>query len=349
MTSLRFRASLALVLAAFTAACGDSGSGGPSYADSVSTADALEMADASSDAATWIAENLDFYGPSYGFAPGLPASFLSRPEVVASMARGRHLRPFDPARLDPRTALRAVGPQAVVDEGCTYTARGIWENNEYDPVDNNENGVADDMLYQYVCVEAGEGDEYYTYTWRVTIKEIEGALWGFSLRWRYIDRWDSGDGDFEVRTWEQETDVDLRSGSAESGQSYSFAYAERFDGENWTEGAGDSWNAFFDPVGTIALESALPDGDLTINGRRYYHQTDGENLSFEISTPTPLAYNAACALANDNPPFTAGILLGELNGSSGQASFQVTFTACGDTSTDVDGAYDEPVVVTAGR
>ena len=89
---------------------------------------------------------------------------------------------------------------------------------------------------------------------------------------------------------------------------------------------------------------------MTIGGRRYQADSDGDNnVSFTISTPTALAYNAACAAADNNPPFTAGVLLGKLNNSSSQASFEVTFTACGSYGVDVDGAYDEVMVVTAGR
>jgi len=110
-------------------------------------------------------------------------------------------------------------------------------------------------------------------------------------------------------------------------------------------GIGGEWGADFDADGTIEYGDPLPDGDLTLRGRSfYYEEPDGRNLSFTITTPTVLAYDASCAAVDDDPPFTAGVLLGKLNGSNSQASFEVTFTGCGTYTVAVDNANDPAAV-----
>src|SRR5688572_11898984 len=126
MSSLRLRASLALVLAAFTAACGDSGSTGPSFADSASTAEAIDFADGAASTASYLAENLNFGMPSVGLSSAMATRVMNRPEVVAAQSRMRWVRPISLARLDMRALTRPEGLQAAAD-GCTITARGTWD------------------------------------------------------------------------------------------------------------------------------------------------------------------------------------------------------------------------------
>ena len=126
MSSLRLRASLALVLAAFTAACGDSGSTGPSFADSASTAEAIDFADGAASTASYLAENLNFGMPSVGLSSAMATRVMNRPEVAAAQSRMRWVRPISLARLDMRALTRPEGLQAAAD-GCTITARGTWD------------------------------------------------------------------------------------------------------------------------------------------------------------------------------------------------------------------------------
>lgn len=356
MSTSRLQAAVALILVTLaTSACGDDGPSGPSFDDSVSTAAALSMAGAAANAAAWTTSNLNFGGLGYGAAAPMAASVLRDPSMALAQGRMRHLRLVDPSRLDWRAALlsartRAVAGPQTVDDGCTFSGHGIWDNNEEEWVDANNNDIPDDMLFEYSCREAGEGTEFETWSWHVSIKEIPGSLWGFTLRWKAVDRWDSGDGDFEVNTYEQGTDIDVRAESANSAQAFKWTYVERYDGVSWGKGTGESWNTGFDPDAAIALGFALPDGDLTLSGRKFYYNNDDDtSISFALSTTTPLAYSSACALANTDPPFTAGSLHGELNGNSHSASFDVTFTSCGNYSTEVNGAFDEPVEALSAR
>src|SRR5688500_1544244 len=125
MSSLRLRASLALVLAAFTAACGDSGSGGPSFADSVSTADAEDFAEGVADFAEQVAYSMNFNGPSVGLAaPAIVSELRASLPAPAVDLRGRLFAQPDLSALDWRNApSRIRGPQLVAD-GCTVTIRG---------------------------------------------------------------------------------------------------------------------------------------------------------------------------------------------------------------------------------
>lgn len=349
MTTYRLRAAVALIVVAFAAsACGDdSGSGGPSYEDSVSTAHATWMAEGATHAATDAINDFDFGEPSYGFVAPLAARVMSSPAVVAAQGRKRHLGPLDPSRLDWRAAIRqapaGTGLQLVMEDHCTYTGHGLESFNEYDPTDANGNDIADDMLFEYKCTEPGEGTEVDTWGLRVTIKENTSSLWGYTLRWKYYERWDSGDGDFEVETYEQADDLDVRSGSAGEDWSFKYSYASRTDGVDFNEGNGESWSADFDPDAAIAEGSTLPDGDLRLSGHRFDYETDAASYQFDVSTTTVLRHSAACEVGDDFSPFSSGVLHGKLNGNSGEASFNVTLTGCTTFTVDIDGAYDEPV------
>jgi hypothetical protein len=356
MRSMRLRASLALALAAFTAACGDSGSTGPSFADSVSTVVAEGFADGSAETATYLAQNLNFGAPSIGAASqAMFTRIMARPEVIAlraNMSRPVTIAPIDAAGL-------AMGRPAGIQlaDGCTFSGHGMYDIPFGDPVDLNENGLADDASVDIVCIqtEEGGGDTLWTYRqdFHIAMKEIAGSVYGATFSAWQAERYSNNHGYFEEQRLDQSGKIDLRTSSASTDQKMKFsgAYSEgNHEGAEHAEGAiGEEWSADFDADAAIVYGSDLPDGDLTLNGRSYaYEEPSGNNISFSISTPTALAYNAACAAVPTNPPFTAGVLLGELNGSSNQASFEVTFTSCGNYTIDVDGAYDE-VVVSAQR
>jgi hypothetical protein len=354
MHSKRLRASLALALAAFTAACGDSGSTGPSFPDSVSTADAEDFADGVAEYANGVAYSINFNGPSVGVAA--PAAFArleaDLPASAATM-RGRTGRGPDLSLLDWRNvAARAKGPQLSADR-CTFTIRGAYDPFAEEPVDDNENGIPDDLYVKMECVyEYPEGDYLYVEyeTQEVTWKEITSSLYGQTIAASYEEGARDNEGYHGFLRYSLEARQDIRTDGITDEASFKLRYEEK-EPELALEffEQGESWDNAFDPTGTINPESNIPDGALTLNGRRYTINSEGAGASFTISTPTPLSYNAACAAVPTNPPFTAGVLLGRLNNSSSQASFEVTFTSCGNYAIDVDGAYDEPVVVTAGR
>lgn len=84
---------------------------------------------------------------------------------------------------------------------------------------------------------------------------------------------------------------------------------------------------------SIVLGSPIPDGTMDITGHvGTTLQGQPGSFSFDITTPTLLAYSAACDAANNNPPFTAGKIIGAFTGYA-TAGFSVTFTGCGVTPT----------------
>ncbi len=358
MFSTRLRASLALVLAAFTAACGDDGSTGPSFPDSVSTADAEDFADGVADYASSVASAINFNGPSVGVvAPAIVSELRASLGASSADLQGRSFAQPDLSPLDWRNfpaRARVRGPQLAAD-GCTVTIRGSDDPYGEQPTDQNENGIPDDYYAKIVCTESGEGggDTLYTATMtqEIAYKEIASSLYGVTMSIAIRQEQHDNYGHYMLLDYDIDARQDIRSDGIEDEASFKVRQESKItdDPVVWVE-AGESWDNAFDPTGAITPESNIPDGALTIGGRRYFADSEGdENVSFTISTPTALAYNAACAAVPTNPPFTAGVLLGELNGSSSQASFEVTFTACGNYAVDVDGAYDGPVEVTAGR
>lgn len=350
MMTPRLRAVAALLLASFAAACGGSdGGGGPSYSDSVTTAEATNFANNSAETASYLADNLNFGSPSLGgAAQAMYARLQARPEIATARSQMTHLRGFGATVPSWQAALhRPAGIQLA--DGCSFSGHGLDEFPYGDPIDANGNNVPDDAAIDIVCTmsEDGGGDTVNTYIQEqhVAIKEIGGSIYGMTFTSHIRERWQDNHGNFEQGELKQGGKIDLRSASASTDQSMSMGYSAKFDDESGAYGYGEEWGADFDADATIVAGDPLPDGDLTLNGHSYaYEEPDGRNLSFSIATPTALAYSAACAASDDNPPFTAGVLLGKLNGSNSQASFEVTFTGCGSYTVAVDNANDPATV-----
>jgi hypothetical protein len=349
MRSTPLRASLALVLAAFTGACGDSGSTGPSFADSVSTEDALDMAGDAAASTSVIVGQMNF---------GSPQIFVAAPENLAKFA-ARHGQTLQAAT--PRFALGLARPasftataQLVAAEGCTLTMRGM---NEIfgDFVDVNQNEIPDDAFIRVECVHTDSTtypDSVITTTEfeELSIKERFGDLYGYDAALTLGDTEEDEFGNRTAFRIEMEDHLSIETANAAHRASFKLTQDSTTAGaELRRRQIGESWNAEFTPDGVIALNNDLPDGLLSFEGRRFLVTPDGPNISFTIETTTPLAYSALCADEDNNPPFTAGTILGRLNNSSRQASFEITFEDCGDYFVDVDGAYDEVTITTAGR
>jgi hypothetical protein len=353
MTSLRLRAATALLLASFAAACGsDEGGSSASFSDSVTTAEATEFANGAAETASYLADNLNFGTPEIAVtAQALYTRLMNKPEVAAFRARMPGKVAVGANAPNWQVAMRPAGIQLA--DGCSYSGHGFYEFPMGNPVDLNENGVPDDAALDVVCIYTEEGGADTVWTIReeqhVKVKEIDGSLYGMNVSFQILQRVTNNKGLLEEIQVDQAAKIDLRSGSASTDQSMKFT--GKFDegdheGAESGEGAfGEEWGADFDADGTIVEGDPLPDGLLILRGRSfYYEEPDGRNLSFSITTPTALAYDAGCAAIDDDPPFTAGVLLGRLNGSSAQASFEVTFTGCGSYTVAVDNANDPAVV-----
>lgn len=354
MTTSRHLGVVALAFAAFTAACGGSDGGtGPSFPDSVSTADAENFAGGVADYAVYVSQAMNFGGPSIGVAaPAIAARIeAATPPMVAALP-GVTFRQPDLSLLDWRqTVARARGPQFVAAEGCTVTIRGSYDPYGEQPVDVNDNGIPDDFYVKMECVQtdsvATDTVVTETITQEVAYKELTSSLYGQTIVVRIEQEAHDNHGRYQFIRYNVDGKQDIRSNGVTDQASFTVRQETNISGDVQFVEAGESWDNAFAPATAIALGSDIPDGDLTIGGRRYFADSDGNNLSFGISTTDPLAYSAACALAATNPPFSDGTLLGRLNNSASQASFQVDFTSCGNFTIAVNGAYDEPVVVTA--
>jgi hypothetical protein len=341
------RAALASALIFAIGACGDSGSSGPDFDDEATTAETEEAADGAVEMMTDITYDINFGGPDIFLASSASAKRLlaRHPEL----ARGLGARVRDRGIAMPGLTVRPDGaPQLSAAPGCTITSSGT-DGDPFDPYDGNSNGIPDDWHAKQVCVEKDSTDAEniltYTSTIEMAAKENTSAIHGFTASMSYSEKMSDQEGHaggFELQGSET---LDLRADHASSGYKFKVREYETFDGETEEFTAGEERNVSFDPDGTIALESDLPDGDLSVNARQWFAETDDLSLSFSIETTDPLAYDASCFDLTD-PPFTDGTIVGRLNGGSHSAMFTVDFTACGTYSVEVDNTSDEPVVVT---
>jgi hypothetical protein len=86
---------------------------------------------------------------------------------------------------------------------------------------------------------------------------------------------------------------------------------------------------------TIVLGSPWPDGTMAITGHvGTTIPNQPGSFAFDLTTPTLMAFSSACANVDNNPPFTAGKIVGVFTGYA-SASFSVTFTGCGQSPTVV--------------
>jgi hypothetical protein len=325
-------------------ACGGDGGGGPSFSDSVSTTEAADFADDATQISSQIAYAMNANGPSVGLAaPAMAQRLLARGALAALPARVKARIAAVPA-IDWRNPGPATGLMASSSVGCTVTAHGTLEGLD-GYVDANENGIADDLYVKVDCTETeeGVGDTVYTYqsVWTESWKEITGSLYGFNYATGFSYKTSDNHGNtWEAFTFDASEKVDIRASSVAHAVRYDIRGWDEIDGELDEGTGGQSWSANFDPDSPIPTGGPLPDGDLSFAGRDYYTETDGRNLSFAIETTTPLAYSAACFAVPTNPPFTAGVILGQLNNSGSQASFEITFTNCGGFGITYEGTVD---------
>ena len=308
------------------AACGDSGSSGPNFPDSVSTADAQTAAGDAQDFASSLLSFVDFG------QPGLAAPMSSRLQALGA-AHGVSIPSVSaPYSLDPTApATFSAAIQRATAEGCTVSGHGSYGIGGGTPVDVNGNGIPDDFALNVECLmtdSTSNPDTVFTQniTENISIKERMSDLFGYDESVLIKQRRGDNFGNFNQVAENVTFHNSINAGNANNSASVSVALDSTRDTVVYHASVGQSWSGNFDPAGTIALGSPLPDGALTFNGNDYVTDNTASNWSFALSTPTALAYSAACG---STPPFTAGVIKGLLNNNSNQASFTVTFTGCG--------------------
>jgi hypothetical protein len=342
----RLRAAAALTFAFIAASCGGDGSTGPTFADSVSTSDAIGVAVDAGYIAGDIAYALHANGPTIGLAaPAMAARAFQQGKLADLPARVKALAASMPA-LRLGVSARPAGLQLSSSEGCTLTVHGTMEGTD-GYVDVNANGVPDDLYYKEDChyTDSTSSDTvFFThFLLEQTARDHMGSLYGFSASFRYeYVTTDEFGNTWQGFTYAASEALDILAGGATHHVTWKVRGWDDVSGVLDEGTSGEDFDASFDPSGTIALANPIPDGNIDFTARDYFTDTSDGNVSFGLETTTPLAFDSSCYDADTNPPFVGGVIRGRLNNNASQASFTATFTACGTPPTvAVNGAFDE--------
>lgn len=314
--------ALAALTGLGTAACGSSGSSGPSGTT-------FSAAEAQGGAA--IAQSLGddalatFSDGSYD-ASSLPSFVAAAPHSKAALAgalyamgvRGR--------------ALGAVSKSAVLyrdGSACTPTLSGDVTSDT--PTDTDGDGVPDSVVATFNagnCTVVDSADNI-TFSYSGTIKIVDiGDIFGFRLVLDFVYTFTTASSTETVHEVGTETFTEAAQLADLNVQ---------LDDTTHVTGAGAASvlvhqamdYQFIPTTGSLALGEPLPDGHMTVvGGLATSIQGQPNSFTFDIATPTALAYSAACGNVDNNPPFTAGHITGAFHGYA-TAGFDVTFTACG--------------------
>lgn len=311
------------------AACGDSGSAGPSFPDSVSTADAQDAANTSASFTDDMISLLNFG------APGLAAPMSAR-LMAFGAAHGSAIKaPVALVALDPsRPAVMGAAIQRAAAEGCTVTSHGTYDIGFGTPVDVNANGIPDNLGIEIDCLTTDStSNPDTTFTQHIieniSIVERMADLYGYDEKVFVSQREGDSFGNFAQESQDVSIHTSINSGNANSALGITVKQDQKQDTMSLHQELGESWASNFAPAGTISLGDPLPNGALSFTGRIYTIDPTSSTYSFSLNTSTPLAYSASCHAAASNPPFTAGEIDGHLNGNGNSANFSATFTACG--------------------
>ncbi len=89
-----------------------------------------------------------------------------------------------------------------------------------------------------------------------------------------------------------------------------------------------NWNGSFvaDVAGSIQYGERMPSGTWSFDGNSTWTRNQTESRSIQISTTTPLHYNAACDVS---PKFDAGVIVAQVTRNGETATVTIEHTACG--------------------
>jgi hypothetical protein len=328
----RFSTFLAASALVTLAACG--GDEGPNWADEVDAETAAGAGELAADMATSVSYailNGDMSSElPIGLVKGTDSPTLTERSIA--LVRRQLLTRTSRPELSRSPSPFRVSAECQADISGALDSLGA-------PLDTDEDGVPNDMTISFPagCTEV-DGDITYTYSGSFRFRDVAG-LYGIrmdvnNLRFRAEDA--SGyeqftaDGDetlvYSSSAVTHEVDMTqsarLHATGAVTGAMASAAFTldESF---RWIE------DAAYDPDGTIALESDIPNGDLTftIDMRLQLFATDGEEseeyaFRFTMATTDPLAIdNVTCYGPTD------GTIVGDLNGNDA-VGFTINWSAC---------------------
>ena len=303
-------------------ACGSSGSSGPSGTT-------FSSAEAQGGAA--IAQSLGddalttFSDGSYD-AANLPSFAAAAPHAKAALAGALYAMGVRGRALG---AVSQASPLYRDGSSCTPTLSGDLTTGS--PTDTDGDGVPDSVVATFNagnCTVVDSADDI-TFTYSGTIKIVDiGDIFGFRLVLDFVYTF----------TTASSTETAHQVGTETFTEAAQLADLNiQLDDTTHTTGAGatsvlinEAMDFQFIPTtGSLALGEPLPDGHMTVTGGFATSiQGQANSFTFDIATPTPLAYSAACGNVDNNPPFTAGHITGAFHGYA-TAGFDVTFTGCG--------------------
>jgi len=313
-----FRSTLGALALIAAGACGDST--GPDFGDSF-----LEYQ--GEDAGEWAYDNL--YGLVQRMNFGSPSSGVSVKSALAP-SRSPSGHPLHLPRFTYTDAPALGAELQLAAAGCAVEASGVDED-PWDPVDANDNGIADDYSMRYTCVEADTSGDSTVWTGRyetrVRVKERAGVLHGYDVEQTYLEIDEGSNGDRYEESHRYVERLAITANSASASATYQGTWRGRESGVPWDERWGFEQAATFDPTGTIEAGEELPDGELLLTGRQYTIYQDEPAVSFTLTGAGPLQYSAFCA-EEEHQPFVGGTLSGALGGDEAKG-FLFTFSDCG--------------------
>jgi hypothetical protein len=313
-----FRTTLGALAIVLAGACGDST--GPDFDDSF-----LEYQGES--AGEWAYDNL--YGLVQRMNFGSPSSGVSV-KIALAPAQSPSGRPSHLPRFPFADAPALGAALQLAAFGCAVEASGVDED-PWDPIDANHNGIPDDYTVRYSCVEADTNSDSTVwierYESRMRVKERAGVLHGYDVEQEYRELDEGSNGDRYEETHRYVERLAITASSASAASTYHGTWTGRESGVPWDERWGSEQAATFHPSATIVAGEELPDGELLLTGRQYEVYEDEPAVSFTLSGAGPLQYSASCN-EEEHQPFVGGTLGGALNGDAAKG-FLFTFSDCG--------------------
>jgi hypothetical protein len=124
--------------------------------------------------------------------------------------------------------------------------------------------------------------------------------------------------------------------SAQLTEDVTFTVDGQQQGQDFGGSIGSDWTISFDPTNDdLEMESPLVDGSFDFDGN-FHYDIGGVEARFQVSTQTPLVFDASCTLVF---PFSSGEIRAHLEGEGGEVFARIVYTGCG----------EEPTVTFEGR
>ena len=321
--------TLATLVGLGAAACGSSGSGGSTGPGNTTVTQAEAQAAGALGASYANGTIGVMQSGSFGIS-GLPALAARAPgsasdpqAVLATALQAAGLR-------GPALGLAGAPPLYLSSSACVPVLSGDVTSGH--PTDTDGDGIPDSVIATFAAGNCTVFDSAAnsTFTFSGTMKVVDiGTLYGFRLVLNLTYTLTSPSESAHITSGGTET-FTVSSTVADLLNNISIYDTISASGHTVAVVAQVNVHFVFTSGGTpIVWGNPLPDGSMAITGHYGVSEQGQQGLfAFDVATPTPLAYSAACEAASSTPPFTAGHLVGTFTGAVG-AGFSVTYTACG--------------------